>query len=115
MAKGGEASRPVPGRADRRSESASAPDQRTAFQLDRDRILYSTSFRRRAGVTQGVSPGEGAVFHNRLTHTLNVAQIARRLAEKFLPEQPELVEEWGGIDPDAVEAAALAQDLGHPP
>jgi len=61
------------------------------------------------------SAHEGHIFHNRLTHTLKVAQVARRLAEKLLREQPELAMELGGIDPDVVEAAALAHDLGHPP
>ena len=83
------------------------------FQIDRDRLLYSTAFRRLAGVTQVVSPGEGEIFHNRLTHSLKVAQIARRLAEKFAtaPEVPD----WGGLDPDMTDAAGLAHDLGHPP
>lgn len=58
---------------------------------------------------------EGHVFHNRLTHSIRVAQIARRLAQKFLSESPDEVEAVGGIDPDVAEAAALAHDLGHPP
>jgi len=93
------------------------PDQRNAFQRDRDRILYAAALRRLVGVTQVVSPGEGEVFHNRLTHTLKVAQVARRLAEMFLIRKREAkyAEEWGGISPDVVEAAALAHDLGHPP
>ncbi|MGF1479009.1 MAG: deoxyguanosinetriphosphate triphosphohydrolase family protein [Cyanophyceae cyanobacterium] len=90
-------------------------DQRSSFQVDRDRILYSSAFRRLAQVTQVVSTNEGHVFHNRLTHTLKVAQVARRLAEKLLVEQPDLAQRLGGIDPDVVEAAALAHDLGHPP
>jgi dGTPase len=68
-------------------------------------------------VTQVVSPGEGEVFHNRLTHTLKVAQVARRMAEMFL-EQPggrRKARRWGHISADVVEAAALAHDLGHPP
>lgn len=56
---------------------------------------------------------EGHVFHNRLTHTLKVAQIARRLAERL--ERDSLALKLGGINPDVVEAAALAHDLGHPP
>lgn len=90
-------------------------DQRSSFQIDRDRILYSSAFRRLAQVTQVVSTSEGHVFHNRLTHTLKVAQVARRLAEKLIAEQPDLVKKLGGVDPDVVEAAALAHDLGHPP
>lgn len=90
-------------------------DQRAPGPRDRDRILYTSALRRLASVTQVVSPAEGHIFHNRLTHTLEVAQIARRLAERFLSESPELVRELGGIDADVVEAAALAHDLGHPP
>jgi dGTPase len=66
-------------------------------------------------VTQVVASWEGYLFHNRLTHTLEVAQIARRLGEKLLKEQPDVIEAVGGVDPDVVEAAALAHDLGHPP
>jgi dGTPase len=86
-------------------------------QRDRDRILYSNAFRRLDGVTQVVSPQEGLIFHNRLTHTLKVAQIGRRPAERLLGlhEEDGLVTRVGGIDPDVVETAALAHDLGHPP
>lgn len=74
-----------------------------------------SAFRRLARVTQVVSEeGEGVVFHNRLTHSLKVAQCARRWAEAKQP----MMKEWGReyeLDPDAVEAAALAHDLGHPP
>ena len=66
-------------------------------------------------MTQVVSADQGHVFHNRLTHSLKVAQIARRLAEKLLHEQSTLAERLGGLCPDAAEAAALAHDLGHPP
>ena len=90
-------------------------DQRGSFQRDRDRIIYTSAFRRLAWVTQVVSSEEGEPFHNRLTHTLEVAQIGRRLAEKLIAEQPDEVEGLGGVDPDVVEAAALAHDLGHPP
>jgi len=90
-------------------------DHRKSFQIDRDRILYSSAFRRLAQVTQVVTAGEGHVFHNRLTHSLKVAQVARRLAERLLREQPTIAEEAGGIDPDVVESAALSHDLGHPP
>jgi dGTPase len=91
------------------------PDQRRPSQRDRDRIIYTSAFRRLAWVTQVVASGEGEPFHNRLTHTLEVAQVGRRLAEKLLAEQPEEAEGLGGVDPEAVEAAALAHDLGHPP
>jgi dGTPase len=88
---------------------------RSPAQRDRDRILYSSALRRLAGVTQVVDPAEGHVFHNRLTHSLEVAMIARRLAEKLNKEQPEVAKTLGTIDPNVVEAAALAHDLGHPP
>ena len=90
-------------------------DQRKSFQIDRDRILYSSAFRRLAQVTQVVTAQEGHVFHNRLTHSLKVGQLARRLAERLIEEQENLAEKLGGINPDVVEAAALAHDLGHPP
>ena len=102
-------------RTDRRHGKQHRIDQRTEGQRDRDRILYSSAFRRLAGVTQVVGPLEGHVFHNRLTHTLEVAQIARRLAEHLAEEHPRIAQRLGGLDPDVVEAAALAHDLGHPP
>ncbi|HEX7150514.1 MAG TPA: dNTP triphosphohydrolase [Thermoanaerobaculia bacterium] len=88
---------------------------RSAFQRDRDRILYSSAFRRLAGVTQVVGATEGFIFHNRLTHSLKVAQLGRRIAEKLLFAQPELTKDAVPVDPDVVEAAGLAHDLGHPP
>ena len=90
-------------------------DSRKSFQVDRDRVLYSSAFRRLAQITQVVTAQEGHVFHNRLTHSLKVAQVARRLAERLVVEQPEVAEAIGGVDPDVVEAAALGHDLGHPP
>ena len=67
----------------------SEPDGRTPFQRDRDRILYAGAFARLAEITRVVSPEHGHVFHNRLTHSLKVGQIARRIAEKCIREQPE--------------------------
>jgi len=90
-------------------------DSRKSFQVDRDRILYSSAFRRLAQITQVVTAQEGHVFHNRLTHSLKVAQVARRLAERLVCEQSEVAEAIGGVNPDVVEAAALSHDLGHPP
>lgn len=90
------------------------PDKyRTEGRRDCDRILYLPNFCRLAGVTQVVNPLKGHVFHNRLTHSLEVAQIARSLAY-MLNEDP-LAHAAGGIDVEVVEAAALAHDLGHPP
>jgi dGTPase len=90
-------------------------ETRSIGERDRDRVLYTSALRRLAEVTQVVSPYEGHVFHNRLTHSLEVAQIARRLAERLLRLHPQQVREFGGIDPDVAEAAGLAHDLGHPP
>ncbi len=100
-----------------RERSNPSTDVRSPYQRDRDRLLYSNAFRRLAGVTQVISPIEGDVVHNRLTHTLKVAQIARRLAEKLLRDLQQ-TEETPGLrppDPDLAEASALAHDLGHPP
>ncbi len=91
-----------------------APSVRTETQRDRDRILYSSAFNRLAGITQVASSSPGASFHNRLTHSFKVAQVARRLAERLKAEQPgvDLVHR---LDIDGAEAAALGHDLGHPP
>lgn len=94
-------------------KSSSEGDDRSPAQRDRDRILYSSSFRRLAEVTQVVSANSGYVFHNRLTHSLQVAQVGRRLAEKLQKRHPELTA--GNVCPDVTEAACLAHDLGHPP
>jgi dGTPase len=104
----------TPTRWDRRSGSTSR-EARSEFQRDRDRVLYNTGFLRLAEVTQVVGPEETGVFHNRLTHSLKVAQVARRLAERVLKEQARVAEALGGVDPDVTEAAALAHDIGHPP
>jgi len=100
-------------REDQRHNAADG-DQRIAFQRDRDRILYSSAFRRLSGVTQIVRTGEEDVFHNRLTHSLKVAQVGRRLAERCMGEFPEATNARG-LHPEVVEAACLAHDLGHPP
>jgi dGTPase len=93
------------------------PDQRREVQRDRDRVLYTSALRRLGHVTQVVSPTEGIVFHNRLTHTHEVAQIGRRIAERLTADEEDLrkAKRLGGIDPDVVETAALVHDLGHPP
>ena len=76
---------------------------RFPFQIDRDRILQSTAFRRLQGKTQVFVAGEGDHFRTRLTHTLEVAQIARDIARVL------------GLNEDLSECIALAHDLGHPP
>jgi dGTPase len=89
-------------------------EYRSPAQKDKDRIIYTSAFRRLAEVTQVASPSDAHVFHNRLTHSLQVAQVGRSLAEK-LRQDPDACEAINGIDPDTVEAACLAHDLGHPP
>ncbi len=91
-------------------------DPRTPTQVDRDRVLYSTWFARLAEVTQVVSADHGYVFHNRLTHSLKVAQLTQRMAEYFNRKysQQDLIR-CGGLDVHAAETAALAHDIGHPP
>lgn len=103
-----------PERHDRLHPGEGEEGARTPFERDKDAILYSSAFRRLAGVTQVVSPIEGEIHHNRLTHTLKVAQIARSLANKFQKENPETSARLQ-LDSSVVEAAAYAHDLGHPP
>lgn len=103
-------------REDRRHGSAARDDLRPSGARDRDRVLYCDPFRRLLGVTQVVGAHEGLTFHNRLTHSIKVAQIARRLAENIrMTCEPEKIEALGGLDPEVAEAAALAHDIGHPP
>ncbi len=97
-----------------RRYNATPEDQRPPFARDRDRILYSSAFRRLAGVTQIARAGEADVFHTRLVHTIKVAQVGRRLAEYVIENHAEESSALG-VSAEVVEAACLAHDLGHPP
>ena len=97
-----------------RRHNAGEEDQRHYFERDRDRVLYSSALRRLGGVSQVVSAEHIEPFHNRLTHTIKVAQLGRRLAQYLQHEQKEEAT-IVGLDPEAVEAACLIHDLGHPP
>src|SRR5580698_3981209 len=76
---------------------------RSAFRRDCDRIIHATAFRRLKHKTQVFVFDQGDHYRTRLTHTLEVSQIARALARML------------GLDEDLAEALALAHDLGHPP
>jgi dGTPase len=76
---------------------------RNAFQRDRDRVVHARAFRRLENKTQVFSAGVSDHFRTRLTHTIEVSQIARTMAGVL------------GVDEDLTEALALAHDIGHPP
>lgn len=89
-------------------------DYRTRFQIDRDRILYTSAFRRLQSKTQVFLSGEYDFYRTRLTHSLEVAQIGRSICER-LKATNEIFSSDYYIDPDLVEAACLSHDIGHPP
>ena len=93
---------PVEASRGRRYPEAEHP-YRTAFQRDRDRIIHTRAFRRLENKTQVFSPSLGDHFRNRLTHTLEVTQVARTVAHAL------------NLNEDLTEALALVHDVGHPP
>ncbi|MBX7210612.1 MAG: dNTP triphosphohydrolase [Verrucomicrobiaceae bacterium] len=89
-------------------------EYRSAFQIDRDRIIHSSAFRRLQSKTQVFLSGEYDFYRTRLTHSIEVAQIGRSICA-WLQQSSDLLDADFFIDPDLVESACLAHDLGHPP
>lgn len=95
-------------------------DTRTPAEHDRDRILYAATFRRLSGISQVAAVAEVQLLHNRAMHSIKAAQVGRRIAERLVRtaehnREEEQLRVVGGLDPNVVEAACLAHDLGHPP
>jgi len=89
-------------------------ESRNAFEVDRDRIIHSTAFRRLQGKTQVYVTGQSDQYRTRLTHSIEVAQIGRSIAN-YLNRSTPLLTQDHQIDSALVEAACLAHDLGNPP
>ena len=83
--------------------------KRSAFEIDKGRIIHSAAFRRLQGKTQVLGAGRRDFYRTRLTHSLEVAQIGRGICNE-IPSIPEFK-----VDRDLVEAICLAHDIGHPP
>jgi dGTPase len=98
-----------------RIRKSSRKDYRTPFQIDRDRIIHSSEFRRLQGKTQVFLPGEYDFYRTRLTHSIEVAQIGRSICNYLSASSKDVFSETYFIDSDLVESACLAHDLGHPP
>lgn len=97
------------------SDSRIPPDEyRTAFQIDRDRIIHTSAFRRLQNKTQVFFSGEYDFYRTRLTHSIEVAQIGRSICNRLNKTSKFLNPDFC-VDADLVEAACLAHDIGHPP
>ncbi|HTX65778.1 MAG TPA: dNTP triphosphohydrolase, partial [Opitutaceae bacterium] len=90
------------------------PDYRSAFQVDRDRVIHAHAFRKLQSKTQVFLSREHDFYRTRLTHSMEVAQVGRSICQFLLSRGRPLRDDFQ-IDSDLVEAACLAHDLGHPP
>ena len=100
---------------ERASGRSDASDYRTPFQIDRDRVLHTPTFRRLQNKTQVFWSGEYDFYRTRLTHSLEVAQIGKSICAWLLNQPDSLLSENFHIDTDLLEAICLSHDLGHPP
>ncbi len=100
---------------ERLSGRPDAEDFRSPFQIDRDRVLHTPTFRRLQNKTQVFWSGEYDFYRTRLTHSLEVAQIGKSICAWLLNRPGSLLSETFHIDTDLVEAICLSHDLGHPP
>jgi len=100
---------------ERRTDERGRDDHRTPFQIDRDRVLHTPTFRRMQSKTQVFWSGEYDFYRTRLTHSLEVAQVGKGICHwlKTRPDGP-LGDDFH-LDEDLVEAICLSHDLGHPP
>jgi len=100
---------------ERRSGRQDQGDYRSPFQIDRDRVLHTPTFRRLQNKTQVFWSGEYDFYRTRLTHSLEVAQIGKAICHwlKSTPDSP-LADDFF-VDQDLLEAICLSHDLGHPP
>ncbi len=96
-------------------DSRSFPGEyRSPFQIDRDRIIHTSAFRRLQNKTQVFFSGEYDFYRTRLTHSIEVAQIGRSICNR-LNQVSSLMKSDFYVDADLVEASCLAHDIGHPP
>ncbi len=100
---------------ERHSGANDETDYRTPFQIDRDRVLHTPTFRRLQNKTQVFWSGEYDFYRTRLTHSLEVAQIGKSICHWLRTRPHGHLEPEFFIDPDLVEAICLSHDLGHPP
>lgn len=104
-------------------EAEPPPTDRLESERDTDRLLYASVFARLQGVVQVASAPRRIVFHNRYTHSVKVSRLGLRIAQRLVRHSERAYDtkaagflaHLGGLDPNVVEAAGLAHDLGHPP